>query len=171
MLKKTVMKTVSYARFGHPVGSWCWLFPVTYLVHIAEEYWGGEGFPAWLSRMTNIRLGPAEFLLMNGLAWLLMIVGILLVLQSRAMHWLLASFGTVVLLNGVLHLIGSLITNSYSPGLVSGIALWVPLGLFTLFRLRRRLTNRSFRAGVLVGVAMHGVVSVLALFSQKLFGA
>ncbi len=22
-----------------------WLVPITYLIHIAEEYWGGEGYP------------------------------------------------------------------------------------------------------------------------------
>ena len=26
---------------------WPLLFPLTYLIHIAEEYWAGPGFPEW----------------------------------------------------------------------------------------------------------------------------
>ena len=144
------------------VGSWVWLFPLTYLIHIAEEQWGGEGFPAWVARFGGVPFTPANFLALNVGACLLMTVGLVLVLRFRAMRWLLCSFATVVLLNGLAHLAASLLTASYSPGLISGLLLWAPLGAAALARLRSRLTGRSFWSGVTVGLLMHAVVALLA---------
>ena len=31
-----------------------WLFPLSYLLHIAEEYWGGEGYLAYLLRIRGV---------------------------------------------------------------------------------------------------------------------
>lgn len=44
-----------------------WLLPATYLIHLLEEYFGGEGFPVWLSRFMNANLSAADFLLINGI--------------------------------------------------------------------------------------------------------
>ena len=147
---------------GPLAGSRVWLFPLTYLIHIAEEHWGGEGFPAWVARFGGVAHSPADFLAMNFAACLLMACGLVLVLRFRAMGWLLGSFATVVLLNGLSHLTASLLTASYSPGLVSGLILWAPLGAVTLARLRGRLTRRSFWSGVTVGILMHAAVALLA---------
>lgn len=142
------------------IGDWAWLFPVAYLVHIAEEYWGG--FPVWISRFWGVESSNSNFLSWNGAAWLLMIVGILLVFKTKSYRWLLVSFGTVVLINAASHIIGSVVTRSYSPGLISGLLLFIPLGTITLLRARKRVTGRIFRAGVIIGVAMHAVVVLLA---------
>jgi hypothetical protein len=142
------------------IGNWAWLFPITYLVHIAEEYWGG--FPVWISRFWGVESSNSNFLSWNGAAWLLMIVGVLLVLKTKSYRWLLVSFGTVVLINGTVHAIASVFTTSYSPGLISGLLLFIPLGTITLLRAKKRVTGRIFRAGVIIGVAMHAIVVLLA---------
>ena len=41
---------------------WSWLFPLSYLIHIAEEYWGGEGYPAYLLRLRGVHMSTARFL-------------------------------------------------------------------------------------------------------------
>lgn len=142
------------------IGSWAWLFPVSYLAHIAEEYWGG--FPAWIARFWGVESSDANFLSWNGGAWVMMCVGVALVLWTKSYRWLLVSFGTVVLINGVVHALASVVTWSYSPGLVSGLLLYVPLGLFTLRRAKGTVNARTLRAGVVVGVLMHAVVVLLA---------
>jgi len=43
-----------------------WLFPASYAVHIAEEFWSGEGFPSWASRHTGLDFDPSRFLAING---------------------------------------------------------------------------------------------------------
>ena len=151
---------VNTARAHAFVGSWAWLFPVTYLAHIAEEYWGG--FPSWIARFWGVPASDANFLSWNGGAWVMMCVGVALVLVTKSYRWLLVSFGTVVLINGFVHALASVVTWSYSPGLVSGLLLYVPLGLVTLLRAKRGVNARTLRAGVVVGVVMHAVVVLLA---------
>src|SRR4051812_11903662 len=33
-----------------------WIFPITYLIHIVEELWGGEGYPAYIHRLRGVQL-------------------------------------------------------------------------------------------------------------------
>jgi Protein of unknown function with HXXEE motif len=142
------------------IGSWAWLFPAAYLVHIAEEYWGG--FPVWIARFWGVESSSANFLAWNGGALVMICVGVVLVLATESSRWLLVSFGTAVLINGVVHALASVATWSYSPGLVSGFLFFIPLGLFTLRRARRSVNARTMRAGLIVGVLMHAVVVLLA---------
>lgn len=142
------------------IGSWAWLFPFSYLIHIAEEYWGG--FPAWIARFWGVESSLSNFLSWNGGAWVMMTVGVIVVLKTKSYRWLLVSFATTVLINGVVHAVASVVTLSYSPGLVSGLLLFVPLGAITLRRARTRMNRRTFRAGLIVGVLMHAVVVLLA---------
>ncbi|MBC7908972.1 MAG: HXXEE domain-containing protein [Pyrinomonadaceae bacterium] len=144
-------------------GTWAWLFPLTYLAHIAEEYWVGEGFPAWFSRLSGVELTPARFLALNRFALALMAVGIILALTVPPLRWLLISFGTVILINALAHAVGSAVTRSYSPGLISGLLLWLPLGALTLRRAWILRSRRAFWSGVMVGVLLHGIITVLAL--------
>jgi hypothetical protein len=142
------------------IGNWAWLFPLSYLVHILEEYWGG--FPAWIARFWGVESSSGNFLSWNGGALVMMMVGIVLVLKTKSYRWLLVSFGSVVLINGLVHAIASVVTRSYSPGLISGLLLFIPLGAITLTRARRQVNRRTFRAGLIVGVLMHMFVVLLA---------
>ena len=153
-------------RADNFVGGWAWLFPLTYLAHIAEEYWGG--FPAWIARFWGVESSVANFLSWNVGALVLMCVGVGLVLATKSYRWLLVSFGTVVLINGVVHTVASVATWSYSPGTVSGLLLYVPLGLFTLRRAKRSVNARTMRAGIIVGVVMHAVVVLLSFGFARL---
>jgi hypothetical protein len=58
-----------------------WLFPLTYLVHIAEEHWGG--FAPWISRVAGAHLTDRELLVLNGIGLVLMTTGAVLVSWSR----------------------------------------------------------------------------------------
>ena len=139
------------------------LFPATYLVHIAEEYAAGEGFPAWLSRVAGVSFAPEQFLLLNALFWLLML-GIIALAQAWA-HGsvLLVALGTLVLVNAGLHMGGTLYSSAYSPGLLSAVLLWLPLGGSTLHRAWAHLPRGRFALGVGTGFAGHALVSLLAL--------
>jgi hypothetical protein len=155
------MKTDDAGRTASLAGKWVWLFPATYLAHVAEEYWGGEGFPRWISRVAGAALSEEAFLTLNALAWVVMVVAIAAVARGL-WRWPLVAFGLVVLLNALLHAGGSVITRSYSPGLVTGLLLWLPLGAVTLRRARREVSRRTFAVGVMAGLLAHAVVSLLA---------
>lgn len=143
-------------------GLWPWLFPATYLVHIAEEYRGGAGFSAYSAQERGINFPPRRFLFLTGLGGLLMAGGIILAQSLKFPRLLLVMLGTVVLINGLSHLLTSILKAKYNPGLISGVLLWLPLGAVTLFSLRPSMTARRYVLAVAVGVASHAVVSWLA---------
>jgi hypothetical protein len=65
--------------------------------------------------------------------------------------------------HGSAHLIASAITRSYSPGVISGALLWLPLGTVTLVRAFRAFPRGVWWGGIVLGLALHGLVTGLAL--------
>ena len=53
---------------------WTWVFPITFLIHITEEYFGGEGYSGYLLRLRGITLSPQRFLVGQAIAFALMVV-------------------------------------------------------------------------------------------------
>lgn len=142
---------------------WTWLFPTTYVAHIAEEYWGGPGFPAWVSQFANIPLSVELFLWLNAVGLAGMIICVLIARTNPGTAGLLICLATVELVNGILHTVLSVLTASYSPGAVTGLLLWVPLGMAGLSRLRRP-AGPGFWPGIAAGLAFHAVLSGSILF-------
>jgi hypothetical protein len=141
---------------------WPLLLPFAYLLHLGEEWWGGEGFPVWASRFIGRSLPDGRFLVINGIAWPLMLAGSLVAVRFPSFLWLTVSFATVVLVNGAAHLLGSLAGGSYSPGTVTGVLIYVPLGIVTLRRASGLLAGRIFWRGVALGLFLHAVVFAVA---------
>jgi len=106
------------------IGSWVLLFPATYLAHIAEEYWGG--FPARFAGITGLAVPDGAFLGANALFWVLMATAAVLVLRRPTRAPLVVALATVVTINATLHLGGTVLNASYSPGLITGVLLWLP---------------------------------------------
>lgn len=141
---------------------WPWLFPSTYLIHIAEEYWGGEGYSAHLAKTRGVRLTPLRFFFLTGLGWLIMTAAIFIAARLNFPQLMLLIFGTVVLANGLSHTITGLLTAKYNPGLLTGLLLWIPLGAATLARLNGSMSWSRYLVGVAVGVGIQFSVSLLA---------
>ena len=143
------------------IGSWVLLFPATYLPHIAEEYWGG--FPARFAETTGLAVPEGAFLGANAFFWVLMATAAVLVLRRPTRAPLVVAVATVVTINATLHLGGTVLTASYSPGLITGVLLWLPLGVVALVRGHRLLSEHAFRSGVLAGVAAHVLVPLVGV--------
>ena len=111
---------------------WSWLFPITYVIHIGEEFYGGEGYPAYLKRLRGVDMSPTEFLVGQAIGLALIVVGILIARRLNFPQQLLVILGTVVLVNGLSHLGTSLFYREYGPGLVSGVLIWIPFGVALL---------------------------------------
>jgi uncharacterized protein with HXXEE motif len=145
-----------------PPGAWVWLLPASYLAHIGEELFAGEGFPAWATRLGLLRIDERQFLVLNGVCWLLMTGAVLAIRKAPILRWLLVTLGTVVLINGLAHAAATVITRSYSPGLVTGLAFWTPLGAACIWTSRRALPAVALRGAIFLGVIIHGVVTLIA---------
>jgi hypothetical protein len=150
------------------VGPWVVWFPATYLAHIAEEYWGG--FAARTAELSGLAIPEAAFLAANGLFWVLMSIGIVWVLRRSSRAPFVVALATIVTINSVLHVGGSVLSGGYSPGLITGVLLWLPLGVTALARGQRLLPKHRFRSGVLVGVIAHILVPVVGLGFILAFG-
>jgi hypothetical protein len=142
---------------------WSWLFPITYLVHIAEEYWGGEGYSAYLMRLRHVHLSPTRFLVVQTVGVVLMSLGIILARRLRFPHMMLVVLGSIVLINGLTHTVTSITNGSYGPGLISSVVIWIPLGLITLFRFKGRISEPRYWTAVAIGIGVNGIVAVLTL--------
>lgn len=142
-----------------------WAFPATYLLHATEEYCCGETFPVWISRLAGAHFTAAAFLWLNGIAMLLMLGAAWLATRGTRARSLAIALATVVTINGLAHVAGSLATWSYSPGVVTGALLWLPLGVLTLHRAHQQCTRRELIAGTLLGVLAHAAVSGIVLAS------
>jgi hypothetical protein len=144
------------------VGWWPLLLPLAYLLHLAEEWWGGEGFAAWTAMAVGRGVSTTRFLVVNGIVWPLFTALTIAAVKRPALRWFLATFSTVVVINAVLHALGSLGTASYSPGLVTSLVLYLPIGGYGLASASRQLSQREFALALLAGFLFHAAVIVMA---------
>ena len=140
---------------------WPWLFPITYLLHIAEEYWGGEGYSAYLLSLRGVQLSPTRFLLVQTIGFALMIIGIILARRLQFRNLMSVIIGAVVLANGLTHTILSIAYTEYVPGLITSIVLWIPLGMATLLGLRRMMRDARYWLSVALGVGINGIIELV----------
>jgi hypothetical protein len=149
-------------QLRHDLSKWLLLLPLAYLLHLAEEWWGGEGFVAWTTRAYGLPVSETRFLILNGIVWPLFCALTLLAFRKRSLAWFPTTFGTVVLINAGLHILGTAVSGSYSPGLVTGVFLYLPLGGLAVKLGRSELSETAFGWAVLLGVVIHGLVAVIA---------
>ena len=141
---------------------WILLLPLAYLAHLAEEWWGGEGVAAWTARALGREISLDRFLILNAVAAPLA-VGLTVVARRRpALAGFPVLFATVVVVNAGLHLLGSLATASYSPGLLTGLALYLPVGGAVLAAGVERLPAPRYARAVAAGLVIHLLVALVA---------
>lgn len=140
-------------------------FPLSYAVHLAEEAWGGESFPVWASRISGVSFTHDEFVVLNGVALALMCIAMAVASrQPRARRFVLTALAAIVAINGALHVVASLWSATYSPGVISGALVWLPLGVWTLRWAAQMSTARQLVGGCVAGALVHAVVSAVAFF-------
>lgn len=147
---------------GAPVlGDWIWLFPIAYGAHILDELWSGVGFPAWFSGLTGAQLTVERFVSMNTTAFVILVV--LVVIGRWWRPEVILVLGTVIFVNGLLHLGLSLATWTHSPGVITSVLAWLPLGWGTLSWGRSNVARSLFWSAVATGLLVHVGITALAL--------
>jgi hypothetical protein len=162
------MKTPTRRLSDRSISLWSWLFPLTYLIHIAEEYWGGEGYSAYIFRMRGVHLSPARFLAAQSIGFVLVTLAVILARQLHFPQTMLLILGTIVLINGLTHSVTSLTTHSYGPGLYSSVFIWIPLGLITLLGFKRGVSRQRYWLCVGIGAVVNVLIGVITMRGGRL---
>lgn len=157
------MKTRPRHLSDKSINLWSWIFPLAYLIHIAEEYWGGEGYSAYIFRIRGVHLSPARFLVAQSIGFILVTIAVILAKQFSFPQTMLLILGTIVLINGLTHSVSSITTHGYGPGLFSSVFIWIPLGIITLLRFNRAVSKPRYWLCIGIGVCVNVLVGVLTM--------
>lgn len=136
------------------------LLPTTLLVHQLEEYLGS--FPRWYSDLLNADLSNQDFLMINSIGLILITILSLSYLFNKN-NMILVVLGTLVFVNGIVHLLLSMFTFSYSPGTISGVVLFLPLGIIIFRQILPQLLEGERIIAISIGIIALFTVSVIAM--------
>jgi hypothetical protein len=138
-----------------------WLFVGAFAAHVAEEFLGG--FPEWFRLIAGRPLPTGDFLVINGVALVLMVVAARAATRRDSLGWLVIGIATIALVNGLAHFLASLATARYAPGLITSVVLYLPLSQLALIRAWHQVPRPFFWRGVLAGLAAQAVVTSVAI--------
>jgi len=140
-----------------------WLLPLSYALHIIEEYYGGEGLPIWLSDFINVDISNLDFIIINSIALSIVILFSIYHSFYKQNNLLFLALTALFFINGIVHLASSFFSYTYSPGTVTGVLLYLPIGVFLYTKIRLLLTARERSTGIALGIFIHLVVFIVAL--------
>lgn len=146
-----------------PLRYLAWALPALYAIHLLEEYFAGERFPVWFSRVLNANLSDADFILINSFDISIFILAAILYTIKQSNTIMIVSLGAVLFINGFVHIFSSIFSLSYCPGTISGTLLYLPLGYFLFLKSSPPLTVQQRKQGLGLGALIHIVVAGIAL--------
>lgn len=132
--------------------------PLVFILHVLEEL---PSFVTWFNSLVPRGINQGLFLTVNGVALAITVALTLLVAASPdpVSGLLLAAWvGFLFIANGLLHLVGTIAHERYSPGVVTGAILYLPYGVLLLQRIVRDL---ALKPGVVIGIATLGGIPML----------
>lgn len=138
-----------------------WFIPVAYLFHLADEYFAG--FPNWFSGIFKVNLSLDDFIFINSIGFTTTIMIAFLYTFDKVNSFIVVSLGTLFFINGVIHIVSSLFTLSYSPGTISGILIYLPLGYLIFKKFFSLLPEQQRGLSIMGGILVQIVVSLIAL--------
>jgi len=136
------------------------LLPITILIHQLEEYFGH--FPLWYSKYLDVNLSNQNFILINAIGLFVFTAAALSYLFNKN-KIILVALGTLVFVNGIVHALLSLFTFTYSPGTISGLLLFIPLGIIIFNRIMPQLRKADKIIAVTIGIFVLFSVSLIAI--------
>jgi hypothetical protein len=137
-----------------------WLVPPAFALHVAEE---APGFTRWVNRHISGDYHQADFVRINAAGMAMTLAATTLVARREARPLVFAYFTLIVCqqaANAGFHAGTTLAYRDYSPGLVTSLALYLPLWRVLSRRARREglLTRRGTLAAAVLAALLHARV-------------
>jgi hypothetical protein len=111
-----------------------WSLAIAASIHIIEEFAFPGGFKAWwCAYKPDIAASVSNgFLIMINTILILFSILVALAIQTPKGNGVAAwlTLSALLFSNAVFHIIGAIRTNRYSPGMISGIVLYMPLAVY-----------------------------------------
>ena len=147
---------------------WACFFPITYLIHIAEESWVGGGYSEYLYRLRGVHMSTTRFWIAQSVGVVLLVLGIYIARRLGFVQVMIVILGSVVLVNALTHIGTSVAHWMYGPGLISSIFIWLPLGLASLIRFFPLVKTRKYWVAVAIGIAINLVIMIFTMRGGRL---
>jgi hypothetical protein len=142
-----------------------WLMPAAYTAHLLEEWFGG--FPEWVGTVVGSPLPRPAFVAINAVAFVVLVAAVRETTRREESGWMAIAIAAVIGVNGLGHILGSLATRSYSPGLITGVVFYLPLAKLVLMRAWLQARPEAWRFGVVSGIVFHTLVFVVAYATTR----
>lgn len=137
--------------------------PVVFIAHVIEE---GSRFVPWFNSLVTPRITQALFLSINATALVItVIVAVVVATAHEPVSGLIGAawVGSLMLANGLFHIVGTVALGRYCPGVITATLLYLPLSLLFLRAVVRELGVPSLAVGsvaVLGAMYVHGYLIV-----------
>ena len=139
-----------------------WLFPFAYLLHLLDEFFLGAGFADWFSSLFNVSLSENDFLLINSIAFVVVVIIPVLYYQGKINNFILAVLGALFFINGIVHFMITIMTMMYSPGTITGLVVYIPLGILVYKKIFPLLKEEQRISSIVTAIVIHVLISVVA---------
>jgi hypothetical protein len=136
-----------------PIRSGAALYPIGYLVHLIDERYYSIGTAEFSSRYFGIYFTNQAWWAVNVPSLIVLAATATLIARQVWPQWLAVALATHTLLHGLMRVPTSAWTLTIAPGLITGLALCLPLSLLTLRWGWSVLPPLQFRNGILLGIA------------------
>ena len=140
-----------------------WLIPIAYLFHLIEEYYANVGFSKWFSTIFNADLSTSDFIIINVIAFSIVLIIAILYSLNKIDNLIIAVLGLLLFINGIVHAAASLLLITYSPGTITGIFLYIPIGFLIFKVIFPLLEERHKFYSIISAVTLQIIIAVIAL--------
>ncbi len=132
---------------------WVSLYPLVYLTHLIDERFFGAGTATWWAERTGVYFTNSGWLAVNIPSFALMTLAAWLVARRTWPSWVAVSLATHIALHALVRIWGTALYLSLSPGVLTGVALCLPLSIYTWRLAARSLHRTDLLRGAAVGLA------------------
>ncbi|MEL6557080.1 MAG: HXXEE domain-containing protein [Bacteroidota bacterium] len=148
------------------------LMLIAYIIHQFEEHWidvfgNYYAFYDFNNSFILENLGEPDslnkpltresiFIINTSLVWL---VGFLAILASPKHLFPLIAMASIILVNGVVHILAAIATLKYNPGLLTSIVIFIPIYIwFTRFILQKHVPVKLISFGIIWAFLAHVIM-------------
>ena len=137
--------------------------PFAYLGHLLDEFYLGSGFADWFSGLFKISLLESDFLIINSVAFLFVVIITILFNLGKINNFIPTVLGVLFFINGIVHLIITTLTLAYSPGTISGILIYIPFGIIVFKNIFPLLEEKKRTSSIASAIAIHILITIVTV--------